>query len=154
MAAFQTEAQKPHHMQRLKTQALGNLLLFSDMELPPLDSVLYYISFRQMSNTNDEMIQLANRIAYKALLTDYPVEELVRALWRELGKDTISMRRWKDVVFIERVLFLLMKVDAKVRLTHLEIDQKELLATVLFYIAYHIEAPLVSKLAIRLIRKL
>lgn len=133
-------------MQRLKAQALSNLLLFSDMELPPLDTALFYLSFRQMSNSNEEMIQIANRIVYKAMQTDYAVEELARALKREIGTDTLSMRRWKDVVFIERVQFLLLKLEAKVRLhEHLEIDQKEHLATVLFYLAYHIEAPLVNK---------
>jgi hypothetical protein len=114
------------------------LLLYNDMDMPPIDNALFYLSFRQMSNTNDELIQLSNRIVYKSLLTQHPIEELIRAMWRELGRDTISMRRWKDVVFIERILFLLFKVESKVRMTHLEIDQKEQLATVLFYVVYHI----------------
>jgi len=124
LASFQAEAQKQQLMPRLKAQALSNLLLFSDMELPPLDTALYYLSFRQMSNTSDEMIQLANRIVYKAMQTDYSIEELVRTIRRELGCDTLSMRRWKDVIFIERILFLLLKTEAKVRLSDLEIDQK------------------------------
>jgi hypothetical protein len=78
--------------------------------MPPLDNALFYLSFRQMSNTNDELIQLSNRIVYKSLLTQHSIEDLIRAMWRELGRDTISMRRWKDVVFIERILFLLFKV--------------------------------------------
>lgn len=72
---------------------------------------LFYSSFKMICNVNEELIQISNRIVCKALLSSPSVEHLVSSLEREVGRDTISMRRWKDPVFIERLLLLLFKSE-------------------------------------------
>lgn len=47
-----------------------------------------------------------------------------------------------------------MKVEVVQRMGEMEYGQKEKLAEVLFYLAYHIEAPMISKITLRMIRKL
>lgn len=61
-------------MEKLKSTATHHVLLFADMNKVPLDAVMYYITFRFMSTSNDELIQLANRIVYKAQISDYSIE--------------------------------------------------------------------------------
>lgn len=68
------------------------------MATPPLDLALFYLSFKL--NTNEELVVLSNAIVAKNLLANHTIEEILNQIWREVGRDTISMRRWKDVVFI------------------------------------------------------
>jgi hypothetical protein len=50
---FNNELKQSPMLPKLKALAMHNLLLFCDMVAPPLDVALYYLSFKQMSNTNE-----------------------------------------------------------------------------------------------------
>ena len=99
---------------KLKSVCANNLLLYCDMQNPPLPMALFYSSFKMTSNINEELIQLCNRMVCKAMLSKPSPEHLVEVLWREVGKDTLSMRRWKDPIFIERLLLLLFLAEVMV----------------------------------------
>jgi hypothetical protein len=72
---------------------------------------------------------------------------------REIGNNNISFKRWKDYFFIERVLFLLRKLEVNTR-KKVSYEDKIKIGETIFYILYHIEIPLVAKLALKIIKKL
>ena len=80
-----------------------------------LDVALYFIPFRYLSTNEQELSFIATLIVQKAYLTETPLKDILEKLWTEIGFDSISCRRWKDYFFIERVLFLLRKLENKCR---------------------------------------
>ena len=59
----------------------------------------------------------------------------------------------RDYLFIERVLFLLKKLELKVR-KNLEIEEKTETASTLFYMIFHVEVPLIVRVGLRILKML
>jgi hypothetical protein len=79
----------------------------------------------------------------------------VECINREVGNSSVTYKRWKDFFFIERVLFLLRKLELNLR-RRVRIDAagQAQLAEALFYILYHVEIPLIAKLGIKILKRL
>jgi hypothetical protein len=52
------------------------------------------------------------------------LKDVLGAIRKEVGNNNLTAKRWKDLLFIERILFLLRKVEQIVRKKSLEIDEK------------------------------
>ena len=65
----------------------------------------------------------------------------------------MSYRRWKDLFFTERLLFLLRKLDIACR-ANIDHQDKILVAENLFHTLYHIEVPLVARLSLKILKML
>jgi len=51
----------------------------------------------------------------RAFISEHRNDELVALLNKEVGNNNITFKRWKDYFFIERVLFLLRKLEINCR---------------------------------------
>lgn len=74
---------------------------------------------------------------------------------REVGKNNIAYKRWKDYFFVERVLFLLRKLEVNLRSKEqLKADTQIQIAESIFYILYHVEIPLMARLCLKILKRL
>ena len=76
-------------------------------------------------------------IVQRAYLSNHSLEDIIDRLYKEIGGNSISCKRWRDLFFIERMLFLLRKLEHKCR-QKLEVPEKQKAAEVLFYLIYHL----------------
>lgn len=95
---------------RIKLTSLHLYLIESENQNVDLDIGLYFTPFKFLSNTNQELIFIASLIVQRALISNHSLDEILAKIWKEIGNDTISCKRWSDYYFIERILFLLRKL--------------------------------------------
>lgn len=121
---------KTHQAKLLhKLKLIGLHLYMVESENPHtnLDIALYLIPFKYLTSAEQELSFIATLIIQRAYLSDTPLKEILDKLWKEIGFDSISCRRWKDYFFVERVMFLLRKLEVKCR-SKLDVDEKQQVA--------------------------
>ncbi len=75
-----------------------------------LDIALYFLNFKFLSNHNEEILFLASLITNRAFIVEHTLQDVLAILKKEVGNNNLAAKRWKDLLFIERVLFLLRKL--------------------------------------------
>lgn len=91
-------------------------------------------------------------LVQRGLISPHGKDIIISLLDKEVGRNNISYKRWKDLFFIERVLYLLKKLEINCRkkTSH---DEKIKISELLFYILYHIEVPMISRMALKIIKR-
>jgi hypothetical protein len=117
-----------------------------------LELALYFIPFRHLSAQNEDITYLASVLVQRALIGQHATSDLIRLLEKEVGRSSVCFKRWKDLFFVERALFLLKKLESNCRkkVAH---EEKIKVAELLFFILYHIEVPILAKIALKILRR-
>lgn len=75
-----------------------------------LDMALYFINFKFLSNQCEEIVFLSGLIVLRALIIEHKLGDVLEKIKKEVGNNNLTAKRWKDLLFIERILFLLRKL--------------------------------------------
>ena len=111
--------------------------------------------FKYLSSLNEDLIYISNALVQRGFVGRHTNEEIVTCLTKEIGNSSISYKRWKDFFFIERVLFLLRKLEMNLkRQSKVSGDEQIKIAESIFYILYHVEVPLIIKLGLKILKRL
>ena len=102
-------------MNRLKLICHKLFLLESDNQAINLEALLYLLPFKFLSPKHEDVIYLVLMLLQQGLLSKSTPQVLVSLLEREVGCSNVSQKRWKDLIFSERLLFLLRKLDVVCR---------------------------------------
>ncbi len=95
-----------------KLRPLLHALFLLESENPDisLEIALYLIPFRHLSSQQEDITYLATSLIQRALVAPHETLDLISVLEREVGRSSVNFKRWKDLFFIERALFLLKKL--------------------------------------------
>lgn len=111
------------------------------------------IPFRHLSGQSEDITYLATVLAQRALISQHETLHLLELLEKEVGRSSVCFKRWKDLFFIERALFLLKKLESNCR-KRITPEEKLRLAELLFFMLYHIEVPILAKVSLKILRRL
>jgi hypothetical protein len=155
LAKFELAMKDNHSTFLEKMKLICHSLFLLESENPEinLNIILYFITFKYLSNQNEDLIYLSNLLIQRAFIGEHKNDQLISLLTKEIGRNNISYKRWKDYFFIERVLFLLRKIEINCR-RKVSYDDKIKIGEIIFFILYHIEVPLISKLSLKIVKKL
>jgi len=113
------------------------------------------MAFKYLSTQNEDLVFLSHSLIQKGLISSHSNEEIVDALTKEVGSNNINYKRWKDYFFIERVLFLLKKLEINMRQKKsIVFETQQKIAESIFYLLYHVEIPLISRLGLKILKRL
>ena len=102
-------------LEKLKLLFNSLFLLESDNPQIDLNIILYVLSFKYLSTRSEDLNYISSSILQRGFNVNHDSEEILCCLMKEVGNSSISFKRWKDFFFIERVLFLLRKLEINVR---------------------------------------
>lgn len=97
-------------LEKMKLASLHLYLIECENPDIELDTALFFIPLKSVANTNHELMFIASLIVQRAFLCSHKLETVVNKLWVEIGNDSIACKRWRDLFFIERTIFLLRKL--------------------------------------------
>lgn len=124
-------------LERLRPLLHTLFLLESENPDINLELALYLIPFRHLSSQSEDITYLASLLVQRALVGQHETGVLTGLLEKEVGRNSVCFKRWKDLFFVERALFLLKKLENNCR-KKVAAEEKVRLAELLFFVLYHI----------------
>ena len=102
-------------LERVKLMLHSIFLLECENPDIDLNTLLYILTFKYLSSQQEDLIYISNALLSRGFTSKHSNEEIVKCLRKEVGDNNICYKRWKDFFFIERVLFLLRKLEVNLK---------------------------------------